>query len=152
MPPVMLTHPMLKAETDRGDDVASRIGTAFTIGLFGAAAIAYTAGRGDAAEAETPPPSAADGHYQACVADAGTTHDAARAAECKRLAEQTDSNRANCLSKLNLPKIYCDASYAPRDPSANCTLPDEIGSVIDAELARARFRCARALAGGEGKL
>jgi hypothetical protein len=148
----MLTHPMLKAETDRGDDVASRIGTAFTIGLFGAAAIAYTAGRGDAAGAETPPPSAADGHYQACVADAGTTHDAARAAECKRLAEQTDSNRANCLSKLNLPKIYCDASYAPRDPSANCTLPDEIGSVIDAELARARFRCARALAGGEGKL
>ena len=148
----MLTHPMLKAETDRGDDVASRIGTTFTIGLFGAAAIAYTAGRGDAAGAETPPPSGADGHYQACVADAGTTHDAARAAECKRLAEQTDSNRANCLSKLNLPKIYCDASYAPRDPSANCTLPDEIGSVIDAELARARFRCARALAGGEGKL
>jgi hypothetical protein len=133
--------------------VASRIGTAFTIGLFAAVAIAYTAGCGHAAEAESPPPSAAaDGHYQTCVADAGTTHDAARAAECKRLAEQTDSNRANCLSKLNLPKIYCDASYAPRDPGAHCTLPDEIGSVIDAELARARFRCARALAGGEGKL
>jgi hypothetical protein len=141
---------MLRAETD-GGGVASRIGTAFTIGLFAAVAIAYTAGCGPAAPAATPPPSAADGRYQACVADAGTTHDAARAAECKRLAEQTDSNRTNCLGKLNLPKIYCDASYAPRDPSANCTLPDEIGSVIDAELARARFRCARALAGGEGK-
>jgi hypothetical protein len=112
--------------------------------------MADTAGCGHAEAAETPPP-AADGQYQACVADAGTTHDTARAAECKRLAEQTDSNRANCLGKLNLPKIYCDASYAPRDPSANCALPDEIGSVIDAELTRARLRCARSLAGGEGK-
>jgi hypothetical protein len=123
---------------------------AFAISLSAAAAMADTAGCGHAEAAETPPP-AADGQYQACVADAGTTHDTARAAECKRLAEQTDSNRANCLGKLNLPKIYCDASYAPRDPSANCTLPDEIGSVIDAELARARLRCARSLAGGEGK-
>ena len=123
---------------------------AFAISLSAAAAMADTAGCGHAEAAETPPP-AADGQYQACVADAGTTHDTARAAECKRLAEQTDSDRANCLSKLNLPKIYCDASYAPRDPSANCTLPDEIGSVIDAELARARLRCARSLAGGEGK-
>jgi hypothetical protein len=130
--------------------VASRIGMAFAISLSAAAAMADTAGCGHAEAAETPPP-AADGQYQACVADAGTTHDTARAAECKRLAEQTDSNRANCLGKLNLPKIYCDASYAPRDPSANCTLPDEIGSVIDAELARARLRCARSLAGGEGK-
>jgi hypothetical protein len=130
--------------------VASRIGMAFAISLSAAAAMADTAGCGHAEAAETPPP-AADGQYQACVADAGTTHDTARAAECKRLAEQTDSNRANCLGKLNLPKIYCDASYAPRDPSANCTLPDEIGSVIEAELARARLRCARSLAGGEGK-
>ena len=123
---------------------------AFAISLSAAAAMADTADCGHAEAAETPPP-AADGQYQACVADAGTTHDTARAAECKRLAEQTDSNRANCLGKLNLPKIYCDASYAQRDPSANCTLPDEIGSVIDAELARARLRCARSLAGGEGK-
>ena len=63
------------------------------------------------------PPSAADGQYQACLADAVTTRDNAHAAECKRLAEQTDSDRANCLTKLNLPKIYCDASYAPRDPT-----------------------------------
>ena len=131
--------------------MAFRIGTAFTLGLLISLAMAYPAGCGDAAEAETPP-SAPDSQYQACLADAGTTHDAARAAECKRLAEQTDSDRANCLSKLNLPKIYCDASYAQRDPSANCTLPDEIGSVIDAELARARFRCARLLKGQEGNL
>ena len=86
------------------------------------------------------------------MAGAAAIHDAAHAAECKRLAEQTDSNRANCLGKLNLPKTYCDASYAPRDATPDCTLPDQIGSVIDAELARARLRCARALAGGEGKL
>jgi hypothetical protein len=142
----------LRRDTDRGDGVALRIGPAFTIGLFAAVAIACTGGYGYAAEAESPPPSAADRQYQACLAGAGAVHDASRATECKRLAEQTDSDRANCLGKLNLPKIYCDASYAPRDPSANCTLPDEIGSVIDAELARARFRCARTLKGEEGKL
>jgi hypothetical protein len=113
--------------------------------------MAFPAGCGHAAEAETPP-SSPDSQYQACLTGAGAMHEAARAAECKRVAEQTDSDRANCLSKLNLPKIYCDASYAQRDPSANCTLPDEIGSVIDAELARARFRCARLLQGQEGNL
>ena len=80
------------------------------------------------------------------------TRDNAHADECKRLAEQTDSDRANCLTKLNLPKIYCDASYAPRDPTAACTLPDKVASVIEAELARARFRCTRVLKGEEGKL
>jgi hypothetical protein len=142
---------MLKARYRPGDGVALRIGTAFALGLFAVVAVAYTAGSGQAAEAATPL-SAADQRFQACLTDAGAVHDAARSTECKRLAEQTDSDRANCLGKLNLPKIYCDASYAPRDPSASCTLPDEIGSVIDAELSRARFRCARALAGGEGKL
>jgi hypothetical protein len=141
----------LRLETDLGDGVALRIGTAFTIGFFTCLAIAYPAGCGDAAEAETPA-SAPDSRYQACLAGAGDMHDAARAAECKRVAERTDSDRANCLSKLNLPRIYCDASYPPRDPSATCTLPDQIGSVIDAELAHARFRCARVLEGEEGKL
>jgi len=135
------------------DGVASRIGTFLSIGLLAAVAFAYAAGCGHAAEgAGTTPPSAADRQYRACVADAVAIHDTAHAAECKRLAEQADSDRANCLAKLNLPKIYCDASYSPRDATPDCTLPDQIGSVIDAEFARARLRCARALAGGEGKL
>lgn len=131
-----------------------RIGTAFTIALISAAAIAYSAGCGHAAEAADTPPSisSAERQYQSCLTGAVTLHDNARAAECKRLAERTDSDRTNCLLKLNLPKNYCDVSYAPRDPTANCTLPDQIGSVIDAELARARFRCARMLRGEEGKL
>ena len=131
--------------------MALRTGTAFTVVLFTSLAMPYPAGCGNAAEAETPP-SAPDSQYQACLAGAGAIHDVAQAAECKRVAEQIDSDRANCLSKLNLPKIYCDASYAPRDPGANCTLPDQIGSVIDAELAHARFRCARVLKGEKGKL
>ena len=131
--------------------MAFRIGTAFTLGLLISLAMAYPAGCGDAAEAETPP-SAPDSQYQACLTGAGAVHDAAQASECKRVAEQTDSDRTNCLGKLNLPKIYCDTSYAARDPSANCTLPDQIGSVIDAELAHARFRCARVLKGEKGKL
>jgi hypothetical protein len=133
--------------------VASRIGSIFAVGLLAAVAIACGAAVGHAAEeGGTPPPSATDGRYQACLAGAVAIHDKAHTAECKRLAEQTESDRANCLTKLNLPKIYCDASYAPRDPTAACTLPDEAASVIDAELSSARLRCARALEGGEGKL
>ncbi len=86
---------------------------------------------------------AAEVRYQACVSGAAATHDAAWAAECKRLADQTEQDRANCLSKLNLPKAYCDASYAARDASANCTLPDQIASVLDAALEQARYRCVR---------
>jgi hypothetical protein len=133
--------------------VTSRIGTVLSIGLLSFVAIACAAGCGHAAEeAATMPPSAADGQYQACLAGAVATRDNAHADECKRLAEQTDSDRANCLTKLNLPKIYCDASYAPRNPTAACTLPDKVASVIEAELARARFRCTRVLKGEEGKL
>ena len=115
--------------------------------------MAHASGRAHAAEeSAAPPPSADDRQYRACLASAGAVHDAGRTAECKRLAEQTDSDRANCLNKLNLPKIYCDTSYAPRDPTANCKLPDEVATVLDAALARARFRCARALRGEEGNL
>jgi hypothetical protein len=134
--------------------VALKIGAALIVGLVaslplvGAADIkGYAAG-----ESESAPQTAADGQYQTCLASAGAAHDTARAAECKRLADQTDTDRANCLDKLKLPKIYCDASYAPRDASPTCTLPDQAATILDAELARARFRCARALKGEEGKL
>lgn len=131
-----------------------KIGAAFIVGLVAslplvgaAGSYAYAAG-----ESENAPQTAADRHYQACLASAGTAHDTARAAECKRLADQTDTDRANCLDKLKLPKIYCDASYAPRDSSPTCTLPDQAATVLDAELAHARFRCARERKGEEGKL
>jgi hypothetical protein len=133
--------------------VALRIGAAIIIGLLASLPL-VSAGGGDghaAAESESAPQAAAERRYQACVASAGALHDAARAAECKRLAEQTDSDRTNCLDKLKLPKIYCDASYAPRDAAATCMLPDQVATVIDAELAHARFRCARQRNAEEGK-
>jgi len=129
--------------------VASRIGAALAIGLFASFPLG---GSSHAAEVGKSTTLAADNQYQACVASAGAVHDAAWAAECERLAGQTDSDRANCLNKLKLPKIYCDASYAPRDPGATCALPDQVATVLDAELANARFRCARERKGEEGKL
>jgi hypothetical protein len=135
--------------------VASRIGTALSFGLLVSLAIVGAGGHAAdlaADQSDAAPAAAADRQYQACLASADAVRDASRTAECKRLAEQTDSDRNTCLLKLNLPKSYCDVSYAPRDPTANCALPDEIGSVIDAELARARFRCARIMKGEEGKL
>ncbi len=87
--------------------------------------------------------SAAQTAYEACVNNATAVHDTSHAAECKRLAEQTEQDRADCLGKLKLPPTYCDASYPARDGSPNCTLPAENATVIDAELERARYRCAR---------
>jgi hypothetical protein len=86
---------------------------------------------------------AAETSYQGCLGSAAAVHDASWAAECKHLAEKTEQDRAECLSKLNLSKAYCEASYASRDASPKCTLPDEIASVLDADLERARFRCVR---------
>ena len=132
--------------------MASRIGTALTCGLFASLALAGVGRGGHAADHSATASAAADDpQYQACLASAGAVRDAAQAAECKRLAEQAESDRANCL-KLNLSKNYCDASYAPRDSTAACKLPDEVASVLDAALSRARFRCARMLKAREGKL
>lgn len=81
--------------------------------------------------------------YEACVNNATAVHETLHTAECKRLADQTEQDRADCLGKLKLPPTYCDASYPARDGSPNCTLPAENATVIDAELERARYRCAR---------
>jgi hypothetical protein len=134
--------------------LALRIGAAFILGLVASPLLFGAADRYGyaASESEGGPQITADRQYQACLASAGTAHDTARAAECKRLADQTDADRANCLDKLKLPKIFCDASYAPRDSSPACTLPDQASTVLDAEFAHARFRCVRVLKGEEGKL
>lgn len=134
--------------------MALRIGAAFIVGLVASLPLVCAGGRSGhaAGESDSPPQTAADRQYQACLASAGAAHDTARAAECKRLADQTDTDRANCLDKLKLPKIYCDASYAPRDSSPTCTLPDQATTILDAALAHARFRCARERKGEEGKL
>jgi hypothetical protein len=84
---------------------------------------------------------AAQDRYQACLTDAGAGHDAAWAAACQRRADQAQTERADCLANDKLPKSYCDSSYPPRDASSHCTLPADISSPLDADLAHARDRC-----------
>ena len=86
---------------------------------------------------------AAETTYQACLTAAGAAHESSWAAQCQRLADESAHDRTDCLSKLNLSKAYCDASYPARDGSAHCALPDQLASVIDAALARSRNRCVR---------
>lgn len=86
---------------------------------------------------------AAERSYQTCLSSAEAARDASRAAACKQLAEKTQQDRADCLTKLNLPQTYCDTSYPPRDGSPNCTLPDQIATVFNASLQQARYRCLR---------
>jgi hypothetical protein len=86
---------------------------------------------------------AAETTYQACLGSAGAAHESSWAAQCQRLADESARDRADCLSKLNLSKAYCEASYPARDGSAHCALPDALATVIDAALARSRNRCLR---------
>ena len=92
---------------------------------------------------------AAQSAYDTCISSAITIHAAAYAAECKRFAEQTEQDRADCLGKLKLSPTYCDVSYPARDGSPNCTLPAENSTPIDAALERARYRCARENGAGQ---
>jgi len=109
-----------------------RIGT---VSRFGPVAALFLAAAAQESAAQTA--------YEACVNNARAVYDTSHAAECKRLAEQTGQDRADCLGKLKLPPTYCDLSYPARDDSPNCTLPAENATVIDAALERARYRCAR---------
>lgn len=86
---------------------------------------------------------AAQTSYQTCLDSAGAAHDASWAAECKRIGEKALEDHAACLAKLNLPKTYCDAAYSSRDASANCALPPQVATVLDAALEQARHRCLR---------
>jgi hypothetical protein len=92
---------------------------------------------------------AAQSAYDTCIGSALTIHGAAHAAECKRFAEQTEQDRADCLGKLNLSPTYCGVSYPARDGSPNCALPAENATAIDAALERARYRCARENGAGQ---
>jgi hypothetical protein len=116
----------------RGQALVLRIGAT---SKFGLTAVILLANAGQAA-----PP---HGGYETCINDATAIHNASYAAECKRLADQTDQDRANCLGTSKLSPSYCDVSYPARDGSPSCTLPAENATVIDATLERARYRCAR---------
>lgn len=97
------------------------------------------AGQGQPAEMS------AETRYQACVSSAKAAHATAWAAECKRLADKVNADRSNCLLTLKLPVAYCGSAYKDRDGSANCRLPDQAATLIDAALARSTHRCAREL-------
>jgi hypothetical protein len=97
----------------------------------------------DAQRGLGPQQAAAETGYQACLAAAGAVHESSWSAQCQRLADENARDRADCLAKLNLSKAYCDASYPARDGSAQCVLPEDLATVIDAALARARNRCIR---------
>src|SRR5579863_5161205 len=81
---------------------AGRIGAASTFGLVAVLVLASAARE-----------AVADSAYETCINNATAVHDASHTAECKRLAEQTERDRADCLGVLKLPPTYCDVSYPP---------------------------------------
>ncbi len=97
----------------------------------------------------TAPEAVAENASETCINAARAVYDTSHAAECKRLADQTERDRANCLGALKLSPNYCDVSYPSRDGSPNCTLPSENATAIDAALERARYRCARENGAGQ---
>jgi hypothetical protein len=108
-----------------------------------AARLQLVAQEQDAQKRQAAAQATAEADFQSCLKNAGAVHDASWAAECKRLADRAQADLAGCLANGKLAKAYCDSSYGPRDASANCTLPAEIASPLDADLAGARNRCLR---------
>jgi hypothetical protein len=86
---------------------------------------------------------AAEDSYQTCLSNAGVTHDASWASECKRIADKAVEDRASCLAKANMPQGYCTAVYRERDGSPTCTLPVAVATDLDGGLTIARTHCRR---------
>jgi len=84
---------------------------------------------------------AADGRYEACLTGANANHETAWSEACKRLADQAVQDRGNCLANKKLPQGYCGAAYRVRDASPNCSLPLNVATRIDSDLAVARNQC-----------
>jgi hypothetical protein len=121
--------------------LTAKVGVVLTVGAI-VSLLSAAPGAGQERQSVSPP-SSAETAYRACISAATAIRDSSWAARCKSLADKTTQDRADCLSKLNLPEAYCGASYPPRDGSPHCALPDTIASVINAALVRAKYHCVR---------
>jgi len=79
----------------------------------------------------------AEVQYRKCTDDAERNYDARWASSCKRVAEETIADRANCFYS----KEECDSFYKPRDPSPNCALPLMLANDLQFDVEMARDRC-----------
>lgn len=125
--------------------LAAKLGRRFKLGLI-AALLVVKSGAGCCGALDAPAQrqeAAAQIRYQDCMNGATSAHDESWAAECKRLADQVNEDRSNCLMTLKLPQAYCEASYKDRDASPQCTLPAQVATVLDAALQQAKYRCQR---------
>ena len=77
--------------------------------------------------------------YRSCVADADSNYSAGWALACKRIAEKTDKDRADCM--LTAMKDNCAAIYKREDGGPSCSLPRQTGTDLDQRLEKARGRC-----------
>lgn len=106
-----------------------------------AEAVRVLAERQQAQERRATDKAAVDGRYETCLTGATTTHDASWDAACKRLADQAEQDRADCLANTKLPQGYCAAAYRARDASPHCVLPVKVSAVLDSDLTHARDQC-----------
>lgn len=82
-----------------------------------------------------------------CVKDAFLFHDVRWAAACMVAAEQDEAKRAACLEdpaimgNPQLGRDYCDRTFAPRDDSVDCDLPEARAATLNALLRDAEQEC-----------
>ena len=82
-----------------------------------------------------------------CTEAALLFHDVRWAAACMVLAEQDDAKREACLddpaisANPQLGKDYCNRTFAQRDGSADCDLPEARAASLDALLKDAEQKC-----------
>lgn len=84
---------------------------------------------------------------QQCAEAAFLSHDVRWAAACMVLAEQDEWKHAACLddpaiaANPQLGKDYCDRTFALRDGSTDCDLPDARAASLNASLSDAEEKC-----------
>ncbi len=79
--------------------------------------------------------------YEACLNRAEEGYNARWAAGCKRVAENSVRDHANCISEGILTKAQCNSTYPPHDASPRCALPRVIATELNNSLELARDRC-----------
>lgn len=79
--------------------------------------------------------------YQRCLSNAENLYSIGWTDQCKRVSDNAQKQRADCLAKFPQGKGWCDSVYPKSDFNPNCTLLRTIGTDLNDQLEKAKQQC-----------
>lgn len=85
--------------------------------------------------------------YERCIAIASSSYDADWASACASVSASTEIKRKNCLADPAIVNnqfmgtAYCTSTFAPTDPSPNCSLPRSRADSLNSYLEGSKKKC-----------